>query len=98
MTNDPENHRNQHSSDYASEIGCWFGQTCLIASGDEDFLIHGNSTPWDHAPVDLLCREAGGYAAMLCDESRFHVAMKAPFMAVSSQAGWNRLRDAVWRD
>ena len=73
-------------------------QACLIASGDEDFLIHGNSTPWDHAPVDLLCREAGGYAAMLRDESRFHVAMKAPFMAVSSQAGWNRLRDAVWRD
>ncbi|MDA8717054.1 inositol monophosphatase [Alphaproteobacteria bacterium] len=73
-------------------------QACLIASGDEDFLIHGNSTPWDHAPVDLLCREAGGYAAMLCDESRFHVAMKEPFMAVSSQAGWNRLRDAVWRD
>jgi fructose-1,6-bisphosphatase/inositol monophosphatase family enzyme len=73
-------------------------QACLIASGDEDFLIHGNSTPWDHAPVDLLCREAGGYAAMLGDESRFHVAMKAPFMAVSSQAGWNRLREAVWRD
>ena len=73
-------------------------QACLIASGDEDFLIHGNSTPWDHAPVDLLCREAGGYAAMLRDESRFHVAMKAPFMAVSSHAGWNRLREAVWPD
>ena len=73
-------------------------QACLIASGDEDFLIHGTSTPWDHAPVDLLCREAGGYAAMLHDASRFHVAMTAPFMAVSSHAGWNRLRDAVWRD
>ena len=73
-------------------------QACLIASGDEDFLIHGNSTPWDHAPVDLLCREAGGYAAMVRDQSRFHVAMKAPFMAVSSEVGWNRLRDAVWRD
>ena len=73
-------------------------QACLIASGDEDFLIHGNSTPWDHAPVDLICREAGGHAAMLRDESRFHVAMKAPFMAVSSQAGWNRLKQAVWQD
>ncbi|MFL2842459.1 MAG: inositol monophosphatase family protein [Candidatus Puniceispirillaceae bacterium] len=73
-------------------------QACLIASGNEDFLIHGSSTPWDHAPVDLLCREVGGYAAMLRDESRFHVAMKAPFMAVSSQVGWNRLRDVVWRD
>jgi len=73
-------------------------QACLIANGEEDFLIHGNSTPWDHAPVDLICREAGGYAAMLHDESRFNVAMKAPFMAVSSAAGWHRLRGAVWDD
>ena len=73
-------------------------QACLIANGEEDFLIHGNSTPWDHAPVDLICREAGGHAAMLHDESRFHVAIKAPFMAVSSATGWRQLRSAVWCD
>ena len=27
--------------------------------------MHGRATPWDHAPVDLLCREAGGHAAMI---------------------------------
>ena len=47
-------------------------QACLIANGEEDYLIHGNSTPWDHAPVDLLCRMAGGYAGMLDGQKRFH--------------------------
>lgn len=71
-------------------------QGCLIASGEEDFLVHGNSTPWDHAPVDLLCREAGGYAAGLENGERFHASMASPFMAVSSQEGWDALRQAVW--
>ena len=71
-------------------------QGCLIASGEDDFLIHGNSTPWDHAPVDLLCREAGGYAAVLDNGERFHASIAAPFMAASSQEGWKALQQAVW--
>ena len=71
-------------------------QACLIATGEEDFLIHGNSTPWDHAPVDLLCREAGGYAAALDNGERFHASMASPFMAASSQEGWKTLNQALW--
>lgn len=71
-------------------------QACLIASGLSDFLIHGRATPWDHAPIDLLCREAGGYAAMLEDKSRFEVNMTTPFMAASSKVGWAALRERVW--
>ena len=62
-------------------------QACLIANGEEDYLIHGNSTPWDHAPVDLLCRMAGGYAGMLDGHERFHASMAGPFMAASSYQG-----------
>ena len=54
-------------------------QACLIANGEEDYLIHGNSTPWDHAPVDLLCRMAGGYAGMLDGQERFHASMAGTF-------------------
>ena len=71
-------------------------QACLIANGEGDYLIHGKSTPWDHAPVDLLCRMAGGHAAMLDDQARFHASMKSPFMATSSYQGWQALRKAVW--
>ncbi|MFL2844969.1 MAG: inositol monophosphatase family protein [Candidatus Puniceispirillaceae bacterium] len=71
-------------------------QACLIANGEEDYLIHGNSTPWDHAPVDLLCRMAGGYAGMLDGQERFHASMAGPFMAASSYQGWKALKKVVW--
>ena len=73
-------------------------QACLIANAEEDFLIHGNSTPWDHAPVDLLCRMAGGHVGMLDNQDRFHASMAAPFMAASSYPGWKALEQAIWWD
>ena len=73
-------------------------QACLIANGEEDYLIHGNSTPWDHAPVELLCRMAGGYAGMLDGQERFHASMSGPFMAASSHQGWKALKKVVWQD
>ena len=71
-------------------------QACLIANGEEDYLIHGTSTPWDHAPVDLLCRMAGGYVRMLDGKERFHASMARPFMAASSYQGWKALKKVVW--
>ncbi len=71
-------------------------QACLIANGEEDYLIHGNSNPWDHAPVDLMCRMAGGYAGMLDGQERFHASMARPFMAASSYQGWRALKKVMW--
>jgi len=73
-------------------------QACLIASGKEDFLVHGNSNPWDHAPIDLLCREAGGHAAMMGTGESFHASLAAPFLAASSYKGWRSLEKALWLD
>ena len=69
-----------------------------IADGEDDFLIHGRTTPWDHAPVDLLCREAGGHVAMVLDAEPFNARYEGPIMAVSSREGWRRLHNYVWRD
>ena len=68
----------------------------MIARGLSDFLIHGKTTPWDHSPIDLLCREAGGYAAMLDDEQSFQINLSAPFMAASTKSGWKNLQRAIW--
>jgi len=69
-----------------------------IADGKEDFLMHGRATPWDHAPVDLLCREAGGHAAMALDAVPYNAAYDGPIMAASSRHGWEHLHDHVWRN
>ncbi len=67
-----------------------------IAEGKENFLMHGQSTPWDHAPVDLLCREAGGYAAMIADKTPFNAAYRGSIMATSSEAVWHFLHKNIW--
>ena len=67
-----------------------------IAEGEEDFLMHGRATPWDHAPVDLLCREAGGHTAMVESAKPFNAVAEGPIMAVSSFAGWQELYRHVW--
>ncbi|MGB0749726.1 MAG: inositol monophosphatase family protein, partial [Magnetospiraceae bacterium] len=35
-----------------------------IANGDADFAVYSRLKPWDHAPGELLFREAGGMSAM----------------------------------
>ena len=67
-----------------------------IAEGREDFLMHGQATPWDHAPVDLLCREAGGHAAMINGAKPFNAVENGPIMAASSLIGWQRLHRHIW--
>ena len=67
-----------------------------IAEGEEDFLMHGRATPWDHAPVDLLCREAGGHAAMVTTTKPFNAVNDGPIMAASSLFGWQELHRHVW--
>ena len=82
--------------------GRWFPGSCgvlgaNIAQGMQHFLLHGDCTPWDHSPVDLLCREAGGHAAMLADGAPFNAGFSAPFMIAASSAGWQELQSRVMR-
>ena len=46
-----------------------------IASGAQNFLFHATCTPWDHAPVDLLCREAGAHSAMMTSGAPYNATM-----------------------
>ena len=66
-----------------------------IASGDQQFLMQARCTPWDHAPVDLLCREAGAHSAMLNDGAVFNAGFDAGFMIAPDEASWSLLRDHI---
>ncbi len=81
--------------------GRWFvGSTGImgveIASGRLQFLLHSSCTPWDHAPVDLLCREAGAHAAMIDDDVAFNAGYQRAFMVAPDHQSWKSLRDRVW--
>ena len=71
-------------------------QACMIVENATNFMMHGRATPWDHAPVDLLCREAGGFAAGLEQVQPFNLGLDGPFMVASSKAVWDCVRAAIW--
>lgn len=72
-------------------------QGTLIARGEEDYMIHGNCTPWDHAPVDLLCREAGGHSAMVHDGSAYRAGTAGSYMVTATHTIWTQLHSRIWR-
>ena len=67
-----------------------------IAEGEEDFLMHGRATPWDHAPVDLLCRESGCHAAMVATGAPYHTGNSGPFMITANKEIWDHLACPLW--
>ena len=67
-----------------------------IASGRQHFLFYSPCTPWDHAPVDLLCREAGAHAAMIEDGAAFNADYERGFMIAPDRQAWDSLRERVW--
>ena len=81
--------------------GLWFPKCAgflgaEIAAGRQQFLLHSRCTPWDHAPVDLLCREAGGHSAMLDDRAAFNGRFASPLMIAPNEASWEALYRHVW--
>ena len=72
-------------------------QGCLMVSGEDDYMLHTKCTPWDHAPVDLMCREAGCHVAMLDGEGRFNAAECGPLLIAANRQVWNHISQTVWR-
>ena len=69
-----------------------------IAEGEQQFLMHASCTPWDHAPVDLLCREAGAHAGMVKSGARYHACDDSAFMVAPDSDSWNMLHRHLWPD
>lgn len=73
-------------------------QGCMLAAGNDDYMFHGFCTPWDHAPVDLICREAGCFAAMVADQAAYRTDIGGPFMIAANKAIWHHLVGTIWND
>jgi len=69
-----------------------------IAEGEQHFLMHASCTPWDHAPVDLLCREAGAHDGMVSSGARFNACNDSAFMIAPDVDAWNMLHHYLWPD
>ena len=68
-------------------------EAIMLAKNELQFIFHGRVTPWDHCPLDLIIREAGGFVYMARDKKQFNIKSKGPLLAASNLNIWNNIRD-----
>ena len=76
-------------------IGSAGVETKYFVKNKLNFIIHGRVTPWDHSPLSLIVKEAGGVALMMRDRSEFNLLSDGPIIACSNQDYWNQIRDLL---
>ena len=67
-------------------------ETIMLANNETQFLFHGRVTPWDHSPLDLITREAGGYVYMIKNKEKFNLNAKGPILAASNDDIWDYIK------
>ena len=70
-------------------------ETIMLAKNEIQFIFHGRVTPWDHSPMDLITKEAGGCVYMAINKGRFNIKSKGSILAASNVQIWNNIRDLI---
>jgi fructose-1,6-bisphosphatase/inositol monophosphatase family enzyme len=68
-------------------------ETTMLANNKIQFIFHGRVTPWDHSPLDLIIKEAGGCVYMSRSKEEFNIKSKGPILAAASNNIWNHIRE-----
>ena len=70
-------------------------ETIMLAKNEIQFIFHGRVTPWDHSPMDLITKEAGGCVYMAINKSEFNIKSKGSILAASNLQIWNNIRNLI---
>ena len=94
----PDIHRSRIMNNLRSNtvrlfIGSAGIETVMLAKNQIQFIFHGRVTPWDHSPVDLITREAGGVVFMARNKKLFNIQSEGPIIAASNLKIWNNIRE-----
>ncbi len=83
----------------AAELGSVSSLRCsahhyrLLAQGSVDFYLAAKLSPWDHAAGVILCKQAGGHAAML-DGTPYTTGEDSGFLlCAGDKDSWGKLAD-----
>ena len=96
----PENYRQSilNNLKFSTErlfIGSAGIETIMLVKNEIQFIFHGRVTPWDHSPMDLITKEAGGCVYMAINKGEFNIKSKGPILAASNVQIWNNIRDLI---
>ena len=76
-------------------IGSAGVETLMLANNEVDFIFHGRVTAWDHSPMTLITKEAGGEVLMFNDKSQFNVFSEGPILAAKNIQHWNHVKSKL---
>ena len=68
-------------------------EAMMLAKNEIQFIFHGRVTPWDHSPLSLIVKEAGGFVYMARDKEPFSIKSEGPILAASNLNIWNKIRN-----
>jgi fructose-1,6-bisphosphatase/inositol monophosphatase family enzyme len=83
------------------KVGAVFNERCAayeylaVARGAAHFAVFRRLNPWDHAPGELMVREAGGYSRRLDGTDYVASEIDASLILAPDEASWTALRDLV---
>jgi len=84
---------NLRSSTKRVFIGSAGIETMMLVTNKIQFVFHGRVTPWDHSPLDLIIKEAGGCVYMARFKEEFNIKSKGPILAATNDDIWNEIRE-----
>ena len=70
-------------------------ETIMLAKNEIQFIFHGRVTPWDHSPMDLITKEAGGCVYMAINKDEFNIRSEGSILAASNVQIWNNIRELI---
>ena len=70
-------------------------ETIMLAKNEIQFIFHGRVTPWDHSPMNLITKEAGGCVYMAINKNEYDIKSKGSILATSNLQTWNNIRNLI---
>jgi fructose-1,6-bisphosphatase/inositol monophosphatase family enzyme len=68
-------------------------ETMMMATNKIQFVFHGRVTPWDHSPLQLIIKEAGGCVYMAQSKEEFNILSNGPILAAANNNIWTEIRE-----
>ena len=78
----------------AKNIRCAGMEALLCSLGKVDYIYHKYLTPWDHSPMDILCRSSGCIVKML-NKSSFQTNSNGKLLVTRLGNNWEKISKIV---
>jgi fructose-1,6-bisphosphatase/inositol monophosphatase family enzyme len=72
------------------DLRCAGHEYLALASGEAHVALYNRLHPWDHAPGELLHREAGGFSALLDSTPYVPCAISSGMLLAPDETSWRR--------